>query len=251
MEAIEIIKQATLAGNVLTLPPGQLDRKLYEDVAKKLTGIGGKWNKKANGFLFPHHPGELLEALQGGTVRNLKKEFQSFYTPADVGQFMVCELTLMRGNSERILEPSAGDGALIRALRKEGQTNPVDCYELDTRLHAGLAAMPGVTVVGADFMEARPVPTYDLILANPPFTKGQDIAHIARMYDLLKPGGCMVSCCSTSWKHNSAKKYATFRQWIEDLDAGVFDLDGGRFKESGTNVATCVITIDKSKMLKS
>lgn len=245
MEAIEIIKQATLSGKVLTLPPGQLDRKLYSDVAKKLEGIGGKWDRKVNGFKFANNPFSLLEEMKGGNARNIKKELQAFYTPDDVADFMARELMLDTSKDVVICEPSAGDGALIRALRRDGQTNPIECYEINEHEHPTLRALPGVTLIGFDFMTASYKPTYDRIIANPPFTKGQDIAHISRMYELLKPKGRLVTCCSTSWQSNSANKYRAFKQWLEDIEASVYDLERGRFKSSGTMVATCILVIDK------
>lgn len=247
MEAIEIIKNSTLVGNVLTLPAGQLDRKLYSDVAKKLEGIGGKWNKKHNGFLFANDPAEILEEIRGGVARNLKKEFQFFGTPEDVAVFMVRELYLgdLPGTSV-VLEPEAGDGALIKAMRKEGHTNPVDCYELNEHMHKVLLALPGVTLRGADFLDSPGVPMYDRIIANPPFSKNQDITHIMRMFEMLKPKGRIVTVASKHWQLSSNKKEKAFKQWIEDVvEANIYDLDSGRFKQSGTMVSTCILVIDK------
>jgi len=43
MEYLKILQQCTVANNVVKLPEGQLDRKLYQEVAKALELIGGKW----------------------------------------------------------------------------------------------------------------------------------------------------------------------------------------------------------------
>jgi hypothetical protein len=37
----QVIQASTLEGNVLKLPAQQLERKLYQDTAKALEGIGG------------------------------------------------------------------------------------------------------------------------------------------------------------------------------------------------------------------
>lgn len=42
-------------------------------------------------------------------------------------------------------------------------------------------------------MELLAMPLYDLIVANPPFSKGQDMLHIMQMIKHLKPGGRIVS----------------------------------------------------------
>ena len=50
--AQEIISNATITGNILRLPAGQLDLKVYQDVAKALDLIGGKWKGgKVMGFV--------------------------------------------------------------------------------------------------------------------------------------------------------------------------------------------------------
>lgn len=40
MEVKEVLQKCTVDGMVVKLPEGQLDRKLYEQVAKALQGIG-------------------------------------------------------------------------------------------------------------------------------------------------------------------------------------------------------------------
>jgi hypothetical protein len=39
----EVLQNCTVEGTVVKLPEGQLDRKLYQEVAKALELIGGKW----------------------------------------------------------------------------------------------------------------------------------------------------------------------------------------------------------------
>ena len=49
----DILIQCTVGGNVVKLPNIQLERKLYQDVAKSLNLIGGKWvGGKTCGFVF-------------------------------------------------------------------------------------------------------------------------------------------------------------------------------------------------------
>jgi 16S rRNA G1207 methylase RsmC len=86
---------------------------------------------------------------------------------------------------------------------------------------------------------------YDRIIANPPFTNNQDIDHIRQMYDFLKPGGRVVSIASKHWTFSNNKKETEFRDWLDKVNAEVQDVDAGAFKESGTNISTCIIIINK------
>ena len=69
----------------------------------------------------------------------------------------------------RVLEPSAGDGALIRGYehwdREYHYRPPVDAIEIDLTKHEALRKM-GVSVVGIDFLEFQSAPIYSHIVLN-------------------------------------------------------------------------------------
>src|SRR5688500_13319306 len=123
-----VLERSEITGNVLKLPTEQLDRKLYESVNNALANAGGKWNRSAQGFVFPRDPREALGImLETGVSRSKKKDNQAFYTPKGLAA-RVAELAEIRGHI--VFEPSAGHGALaLAALEAGAQT--VDCVELD------------------------------------------------------------------------------------------------------------------------
>lgn len=87
----------------------------------------------------------------------------------------------------RILEPSAGGGALISALRAEGShdTAHFDAVELDAISADRLRErFPDVNVECCDYL-ARPAPAerFDLASLNPPYEKGADSAFVAKVMD--------------------------------------------------------------------
>lgn len=61
----------------------QLDRPTYEAVNKVLEALGGQWNRKAKGHLFPQNPRPELEAALGNGVVIVEKD-GFFPTPKDV-----------------------------------------------------------------------------------------------------------------------------------------------------------------------
>lgn len=238
--------------NLVMLPEGKLDRKVYEAVAKKLECIGGKWTRKAGGFLFPHNPTDLLDQVKGGEEINLKKQYQFFPTPPDIADYLV-ELADI-DNTDRVLEPSAGHGAIIDAIRRVAPTCQITAVELMPECCAVLNTRKDVfvEVIQADFLDyranmlaiAKDTARYDAIIANPPFSKNQDIAHVYAMYDLLKKRGSrLVSVMSTHWERCLGKKEADFRRFLEEVGAEIHDLPAGTFKESGTNVPAKIIVI--------
>ena len=83
------------------------------------------------------------------------------------------------------------------------------------------------------------------MIANPPFRNGQDVQHVRHMYDLLKPGGIIITVMSPAWQYRTDRKHVEFRTWLEGLDHDVEDLPEGTFNASGTNVCSLLVTIRK------
>ncbi len=245
MEVLDILKDCKVEGMVVKLPPTQLDRKLYEQVKNKLELIGGKWKGgKVAGFVFQQDPTDLLEEIAGGENRNIKKEFQFFATPDSLADRMAALAEIDATHS--ILEPSAGQGALIKAVNKLVPVSRVHCFELMPLNQSFLKKLPSAVIVGEDFLQADEELEFDRIIANPPFTKNQDIDHILKMYSLLKEGGRLVTIASPSWTFGSQKKQVEFREWLDEIGAQVEPLPEGTFKESGTNIKAMLIVIDKA-----
>ncbi len=242
--ALETLKGASIEGNNVKLPLGELDRGAYLEVKTRLELIGGKWKGgKANAFVFNEDPTEYLTALQVGEKRNIKKEFQFFGTPDSLADRLVdlAEITL----SHTILEPSAGQGSIVKAIvRQLDQQSTVFGYELRILNQSFLSEIPNLELLGNDFMECSL--SFDRIIANPPFNKNQDIDHVSHMYKCLKEGGRLVSIMSKHWQNSSNKKETAFREFLSLVGADIIEVDAGEFKQSGTNIATCIVVIDKN-----
>lgn len=245
MENVQtILQRCTIEGTTVKLPPGQLDRKIYQEVAKQLNLIGGAWKgHKIMGFVFPNDPTELLNQIASGTKRNLQKEFQFFPTPDHLADRLV-KLAKIRERDD-ILEPSAGQGAIVNAIqRNTWRHRTVYGFELMDINRTFLDEIPGFILLGNDFLKECKLP-FDKIIANPPFTKNQDIDHIIKMYKFLKKGGTLVSIASKHWQYANNKKENQFRDWLDEIGAEIIEIPAGEFKESGTTIATCIIVINK------
>lgn len=239
----EVLKNCTVQGTVVKLPNVQLDSKLYQDVAKSLELIGGKWKGgKIGGFVFGINPTDMLAQIANGEKRNLKKEFQFFATPDDLAIELVSYAKLHPADT--ILEPSAGQGAIIKAINKVTQVIP-DCYELMdvNRIMLNKIGLK-FNLIGDDFLK-HDGSKYSKIIANPPFSKNQDIDHILHMYRHLLYGGRLVCITSESWVTGTHKKHELFRTWLHFVNAQVIDVPKGAFKQSGTNVGAKIIIVNK------
>jgi hypothetical protein len=133
---------------------------------------------------------------------------------------------------------------------------------------------PGVTVYNRDFLEMGepertqpaqkrydcrvnpptvdhiPARTYTPALANvfimnPPFSNGQDIAHVRHAYKYLGEGGRIVAVMSEAAFYQSYNRAKEFRAWFDEVGGESEKLPADTFKQSGANVCTRIVQIDK------
>lgn len=243
--AINVLKNCTVDGLIVRLPEGQLERDIYLEVKKRLELIGGKWKGgKIGGFIFQEDPQELLTQVCNGEKRDLKKEFQFFGTPDALADHLV-ELAELGDEPGLILEPSAGQGAIVKAINRATGGHDIYCYELMPLNQTILKKISTVIFMGEDFLKHHPAKKFNYIIANPPFSKNQDIDHIRKMYECLKPNGRLVSIASGTYENRTQKKQKAFYDWLMEVGAITENIERGSFKESGTSVGGVIIIIDK------
>lgn len=238
----ESLLKCKVEGNTLMLPPmsdGPLEN--YQEVRTALLKAGAKY--KRNTFVFPNAAQSYIDRLTNGESVNIQKEFQFFATPDALADRLV-ELAEI-DETHFILEPSAGQGAIIKAINRVFPDKEVFCYELNPINQNVLMEMYSTNLIGSDFLANNGERSYDRIIANPPFAKNQDIDHITEMYKLLNKGGRVVTIASKHWQYSSNKKEKGFREWLDSVNAEIIEVEAGEFKDSGTSIASVIIVIDK------
>ncbi|GAA0508635.1 ParB/RepB/Spo0J family partition protein [Deinococcus depolymerans] len=239
------LRAATISEDGLTLTlAGQLDRKVYQATAKAIEALGGKWNRKAGAHLFQTNARDVLARVLDGETLPKKNPLSFFATPEELARQVVSAVADLDG--VRVLEPSAGTGALADVLREYGAQ--VDVVELDDTRRAHLQAA-GYRVVGTDFLTFTPSEPYPAIVMNPPFRSEDDaqayIAHIEHAWThCLAPGGTLVAIAPSGFTFRQDRRAAAFREFVKQY--GEFGLNDERsFTESGTNVQTATVYVRK------
>ncbi len=177
-------------------------------------------------------------------IKQLEEEFRFakipgfFPTPPAVIQRMIELADLEDGMT--LLEPSAGKGDILDAVRATGKKIEARFVERIHRLAElcelkGHKPHPESALAENDFLRIAGRIAFDRILMNPPFEKGQDIEHVQTAYSHLSPGGRLVAVMSTGPWHRSDKAARGFRDWLHNLrvsgrDALVRDLEAAAFK---------------------
>ena len=238
-EVLAVLKESRCEENRLHLPR-QLPRDLYIKTAKILELLGGKWNRSLAAHVFEGDCAERVdEAVIAGEVTDFKKLYQFYETPPELARRLVAMAEVRDG--QRVLEPSAGKGTILKAL-------PPGVHRTAVELNGAMVDLVAYAnqVHYGDFLQCNGVlGSFDRIIANPPFRGGQDVDHVRHMHYMLKPGGILVTVTSPAWKYRTDKKHAEFRSWLEPLNHEVEDLPEGTFKCSGTNVRALLVTIRK------
>ena len=128
-------------------------------------------------------------------------ENKDFYpTPQNLIDKMLCGLDFSMIKS--ILEPSAGKGNIVEALKKKEESHnkyygkkyfefDIDCIESDQNLQHIIKGK-NFRVVYNDFLTYNTMKEYDLIIMNPPFSNG--CKHLLKALEMQERNGGAVVC---------------------------------------------------------
>lgn len=170
----------------------------------------------------------------------------------------------------KILEPSAGDGAIVRWLlsgweRTYNRPNPyapkkappklsITAYEVHSGRSAQIDAIAAtdsrVSSIHANFLRALPTGDFDQVLMNPPFAGTHYMDHVIHAWDFLRPGGQLIAILPITARTGQDSKRKKFRAWVDarkDYRSPWWDLPAESFAESGTNVNTTVLRLQKPR----
>lgn len=169
----------------------------------------------------------------------LKQGGDFYTTPERVVETLLDAADISSGES--VLEPSAGLGNIAQAIKESSPGADLTVNEYDPSRATFLKKKGFSKVENEDFLEMQG--GYDKIVMNPPFSMEKE--HVRKAYEMLKPGGRLVSVMSSGPFFRSFKADKDFRDWFDSLGGEKTDLEQGAFKESGTGVNTVMVVLDK------
>lgn len=97
-----------------------------------------------------------------------RKAYDFYATPPETIRSFLANFDGI-SSSDRILEPSAGNGQIIKVLRENGYDNRIDAVELRPEERATLEALADNVTIGS-FFDYDPDCGYDVIIGNPPYS---------------------------------------------------------------------------------
>lgn len=162
--------------------------------------------------------------------------FQFYPTPISLAERAFEKFT--NRNFIRLLEPSAGDGAMLKGMpepRFYSQPTPVDCIEIDMSKHASLRDQ-GYHVVGIDFMQFANGAAYSHIILNPPFNAGAD--HVLKAWDIAWNAEIVAIINADTLRNPCSKERQRLLKLIEAH--GDYEIIEGAFLSDDTERKTAV-----------
>lgn len=203
---------------------------------------------KANLVLADYYGEVLPDAYTGNApdrdVRSktgaLSTDLAFYATPPAVAERLVSTAGAWRG--ARVLEPSAGTGAVARAALSVGAD--VDVVEVHPERAAVLRGIRGLgRVVERNFLEWPARRAYTHVLMNPPFAGTHWMEHVLHAFDFLEPLGTLAAVLPATAEIAETSKHEAFRAWADQHEARWHALPAESFASSGTRVSTCILTL--------
>ena len=149
------------------------------------------------------------------TNRGAKRAESDFYaTPLEcISNFLANTDYIKPGDF--ILEPSAGNGNIIKALRAAGYDNHITAVEI--RQEEFFTLLKYADKVGVfDFLTENDLQTFDVIIGNPPYSLAQEF--IDKSLSMLKPGGRLIFLLRTNFLESKKRR----AWWQDKLPSGLF-----------------------------
>lgn len=244
----ELLGHLKVENNVAVYQPdGFIDD--WAELKAIMTALGGSWKtggkKSKGGFRFADDVDAqeaVRLALETGEILD-PKQAEFFPTPRVLAELLVERAEIGPGMS--VLEPSAGEGGIALVVRERHPDADIQCVEA-LQPHVEKLRALRFKVEPGNFLHLNGANQFERIVANPPFSRQQDIEHVTWAFnDHLKSGGILVSIMSGGVRYRDDRKSREFRALVEQNGGQFWDNEDGSFIESGTNCRTCMVKMVK------
>lgn len=249
---IELLRQFDVSADRATYTGGEVIRD-WAEVKEVFLLLGARWVRGVKGkpgaFVFAEHNAADKVELTLQTGKVLDPRLVGFFpTPEDVASHVVrqsgLDVITLLNREVRVLEPSAGEGALCDAIRRSFPRAQISAYELLDK-NVRVLTEKGYTVAGRDFLQAPVSPIYSAVVMNPPFSGKDDIVHVQHAFRFLVPKGRLTAIMSGGTLFRGDRETTAFRAWVQDHKGTLESLPAQSFKSSGTLVSTVLCTVEK------
>ena len=151
------------------------------------------------------------------TGRGAKRKPYDFYaTPIDCVENFINNYGIdkIKGN---ILEPSAGSGNIIQALRQRKVQGIITALELREEERDSLTQISDKVIIG-NFLEWEPDKEYDVIIGNPPYTYAREF--IEKCFKIANKNTVIIMLLRTAFLESKSR----YEFWQQHPLSGLYTL---------------------------
>lgn len=155
------------------------------------------------------------------------------------------------GEGLKFLDPSAGDGAILKALIEIYPKAKFYAFEIENNRRQFLENHSKIEVLGSDFLNTPINQKFDFIAMNPPFRdaiRGNPniwMKHIKKAFSLVSRIGVLASIVPETLFISEQKEILYFKNWMLSFGEA-WKLPKDAFKDSGTGIQTSIISLKKA-----
>jgi hypothetical protein len=140
--------------------------------------------------LFDEPPPARRRSAAKRAIGKRARKLSQYYTPDPLAERIASFALRCCPNARTVLEPSAGRGAIVRALLALQPQLQITCVDLDVdNAQHLLSTFPNVLVAHADFLKFKPA-RFDLVVMNPPFEDGAVAEHVLHSLEIADAVVC-------------------------------------------------------------
>lgn len=151
------------------------------------------------------------------TNRGGKRKEHDFYaTPIDVVENFINNYEGVI--SGKILEPSAGNGNVIQALRNKCIDGDITAIEIRSEELDNLSKLSNNVIIGNFLNDLEHDEKYDIIIGNPPYTFAKEFTE--KCLSLLKDDGKLIFLLRTAFLESKSR----YQFWQDNPLSGLYVL---------------------------
>lgn len=142
----------------------------------------------------------------------------------------------------QILEPSAGSGAILDYLTKDGyyRCKKENLYAIEPNQNlVYILQGKGYRILADDFLTYKPMHSFDLILMNPPFSNGDE--HLLHAWEIMQTGDICCLLNAETIKNPYTQKRKLLKQIVEQN--GSVEYLGNCFRHADRKTAVDVAMV--------
>jgi len=137
-------------------------------------------------------------------VTKKRHDYDYYVTP----EWVITKLLEHRRLYGNILDPTAGDGAILKAIRNFGYKNFLTAVEIRREEEKKLQELGNVFIT--DFLTWQPDQKYDTIITNPPYNIAKEI--IMKCHEIVSEKGQIIMLMKTAYLE-SGDRYSFWQNY--------------------------------------